>query len=185
MAEQTRNLSWLRAISHPVRARILGELTASGPLRAADLARSLGLPANQLSFHLRQLAKYGLVEDAPEAARDRRDRAWRRVEPEIRVDLPELARQPGGRAAVEVFRQSHREWAHLLVDRALSADPSEPGVHRSVSEHSLRLTGDEAAVLQAELDEVVERWAERTRGERDDDRRTYLLYSMLQPYPEA
>ena len=51
-----------------------------GPLRAADVARELGIPANQASFHLRQLAKYGLVEEAPEEARDRRDRVWRRLD---------------------------------------------------------------------------------------------------------
>ena len=61
----------LRAIAHPVRTRILDELEASGPVRAADIARELGIPANQASFHLRQLAKYGLVEEAPEEARDK------------------------------------------------------------------------------------------------------------------
>ena len=55
----------LRAIAHPVRNRILTELNASGPMRAADLARELDLPANQTSFHLRQLAKYGLVGRTP------------------------------------------------------------------------------------------------------------------------
>ncbi len=69
----------LRAIAHPVRTRILEELSASGPVRAADVARDLGIPANQASFHLRQLAKYGLVEEAPEEARDKRDRVWRAV----------------------------------------------------------------------------------------------------------
>ena len=53
------------------------ELAATGSMRAADVARELGIPANQASFHLRQLAKYGLVEEAPEAARDKRDRVWR------------------------------------------------------------------------------------------------------------
>jgi predicted ArsR family transcriptional regulator len=56
----------LRAIAHPVRTRILEEMSASGPVRAADVAQSLGIPANQASFHLRQLAKYGMVEEAPE-----------------------------------------------------------------------------------------------------------------------
>ena len=58
----------LRAVAHPVRNRILTELSASGPMRAADVAQELGIPANQASFHLRQLAKYGLVEEAPDTA---------------------------------------------------------------------------------------------------------------------
>src|SRR4051812_11699731 len=90
----------LRAIAHPVRTRILSELTASGPMRAADLARELDIPANQASFHLRQLAKYGLVEEDPAAARDKRDRVWRPTSTDgVTINLTELEQQPGGTAA--------------------------------------------------------------------------------------
>src|SRR5687768_1635211 len=95
----------LRAIAHPVRNRILGELSAQGPLRAADLSQELGIPANQASFHLRQLAKYGLVEEAVGEGRDRRDRVWQLVdESGLNLDLGELEKQPGGPAAAAVFR---------------------------------------------------------------------------------
>ena len=47
----------------------------------------------------------------------------------------------------------------------------------------MRLTKDEAAEFMGEIDAVLERWADRTRG-RAPERRTYLYYSMLQPYPE-
>ena len=90
----------LRAIAHPVRNRILAELDAHGSLRAADLARDLDIPANQASFHLRQLAKYGLIVEDPDAARDKRDRVWRVVNPEgFSVEMGEIERQPGGKAA--------------------------------------------------------------------------------------
>src|SRR3954470_17628773 len=86
----------LRAVAHPVRNRILTELTASGPMRAADIARELGVPANQASFHLRQLAKYGLVEEDPDAARDRRDRVWKvSSERGITINLSEIEKEPG------------------------------------------------------------------------------------------
>src|SRR3954452_18118197 len=89
----------LRAIAHPVRTRILDELAASGPVRAADIARELGIPANQASFHLRQLAKYGLVEEAPEEARDKRDRSCRATTADgFTVNLSELSEAPGGRS---------------------------------------------------------------------------------------
>ena len=63
----------LRAIAHPHRNRILSELYAAGPLRAADIAERADIPANRASFHLRQLAKYGLIVEAPEEARDREE----------------------------------------------------------------------------------------------------------------
>lgn len=45
-------------------------------LRAADIAEALGIAASTASFHLRVLADAGLIEEAPEHARDRRDRVW-------------------------------------------------------------------------------------------------------------
>jgi DNA-binding transcriptional ArsR family regulator len=175
----------LRALAHPVRGRILDEIEATGPVRAADIARELGIPANQASFHLRQLAKYGLVEEAPEEARDKRDRVWRSATPSgYTVSLTQLEQAPGGRAAVEVFRQNKRAWGHHVIDRAFATGlPKGSGVF-SLSDHALRLTDDEAKELFREVDELVEGWAARTRG-RDPERRTYLLMSLVQPYPDA
>lgn len=174
----------LRAIAHPVRNRILTELTAGGPMRAADLARELELPANQMSFHLRQLAKYGLVVEAPDAARDKRDRVWRSAsEDGVRVELSEIEKSPGGRAASAVFRRHRAEWGHAVVDAVYDDAHRDPDTLRTVTESAVRLTKAEAAELAAELDAVVERWAARTRGAHGD-RRTYLWFSILQPHPE-
>jgi DNA-binding transcriptional ArsR family regulator len=173
----------LRAIAHPLRNRILTELTATGPMRAADIARKLDIPANQASFHLRQLARYGLVEEDRDAARDRRDRVWKPTsERGLSIDLLTIEGQPGGEAASAVFRRSAAAWGHVVVDRAYQVE-REPGTKRWVAEQALRLTKDEADEMVGELDAVARRWAERTRGT-DGERRTYLLYSILQPYPE-
>src|SRR5262249_60230191 len=105
----------LRASAHPTRGRILDELGATGPMRAADLGEVLDIPANQASFHLRQLAKYGVIVPAPEAARDKRDRVWKlRDERGFRIDVPEIEAQPGGKAAGSVFRRNKAGWAHRL-----------------------------------------------------------------------
>ena len=175
----------LRAIAHPVRARILEDLSASGPVRAADVARDLGIPANQASFHLRQLAKYGLVEEAPEEARDKRDRVWRSAAAEgYTVNLSELAAAPGGRAAVEVFRSSKLAALHERVDRAFAMSRAEGSGVFAVSDHALKLTDDEAHELRQEIDAVIEAWAERTRG-RDPERRTYHVVQMVQPFEDG
>jgi DNA-binding transcriptional ArsR family regulator len=171
----------LRAIAHPVRNRILSEMAATGPTRAADIARDLGIPANQASFHLRQLAKYGLVEEAADEARDRRDRVWRLIAPEgFALDMGTLEQEPGGKAAVSVFRQQSAAWAHQVVDAAYSSE-HEQGTMQSISNQALRLTKEEAREFTGELEDVVLRWADRTRG-RDESRRTYLLLTMLLPH---
>ncbi|GAA1476923.1 helix-turn-helix domain-containing protein [Nocardioides aestuarii] len=173
----------LRAIAHPVRNRILGELSAQGPLRAADLSAELGVPANQASFHLRQLAKYGLVEEAVGEGRDRRDRVWRLAdETGLDLDITEMEKQPGGAAAAAVFRSQAAGWAHELVDTAYS-ESRRDGVHRSITDQTLRLTPEEARALTEELSDVLNAWVRRTRG-RDPERLTYSYLAMLQPLPD-
>jgi predicted ArsR family transcriptional regulator len=171
----------LRAIAHPVRNRILAELSAVGPLRAADIAAQIDVPANQASFHLRQLAKYGVVEEAPELARDGRDRVWRMVnERGLTLSLDALEDSPGGRAAVAVFRREAAAQAHDLVSSAF-ARRTEQGVHVMVADQALHLTEEESKQFGAELGDLVEEWRSRTTGP-DPDRRTYRMLVVLQPF---
>jgi predicted ArsR family transcriptional regulator len=181
----------LRAIAHPVRNRVLSELAATGTMRAADVARQLGIPANQASFHLRQLAKYGLVEEAPEEARDKRDRVWRVADERgMRVNLRELADSPGGEAAVSVFVRAAIAKGYRTIEQAYATDGVE-GTLRTVTEEALRLTREQAGELAGEIDALIEDWGRRTRGrareaqEAQEDRRTYQLFLALQPQPDA
>ena len=174
----------LRAIAHPVRGRILTELDAHGSLRAADVAQLLGIPANQASFHLRSLAKFGLVEEDPGAARDKRDRVWRATEAAgFDVSIGEIEKMPGGRAASKLFRQTKESWTHRLVADAYGDDRT-PGIHRAVTEGAVRLTKAEARKLTEELIAVVDAWRERNQSETDDERRTYHVLQIVQPFPD-
>jgi len=65
----------LRAYAHPVRMRLVGLLRREGAVTATQAAGILGESVPTCSFHLRQLARYGLVERAPGA--DARERPWR------------------------------------------------------------------------------------------------------------
>jgi len=173
----------LRAIAHPVRSRILTELDAHGSLRAADVAQLLGIPANQASFHLRQLARFGLVEEDPTAARDRRDRVWRATQlAGFDVSISEVEKAPGGKAASAVFRKTKEAWAHRLVEDAYGDDRT-PGIHRSVVEQTVRLTKEEARQLTEELVDLVDEWRLRNQSG-DDERRTYHVLQIVQPFPD-
>jgi DNA-binding transcriptional ArsR family regulator len=65
----------LRALAHPVRLALLEALAHHGPLTATEAAERVGESPSNCSFHLRQLAKYGFVEEA-EGGKGRR-RPWR------------------------------------------------------------------------------------------------------------
>ena len=56
----------LRVLAHPLRSRLLGALRHGGPATATALAARLGTNSGATSYHLRQLAEAGLVEDDPE-----------------------------------------------------------------------------------------------------------------------
>jgi predicted ArsR family transcriptional regulator len=176
----------LRAIAHPTRNRVLHELSAAGSLRAADVAQRTGIPANQASFHLRQLAKYGLVEVDPDAGRDKRDRVWRLTDDDITISPREMVQQPGGEAAYTVFQRNSVAWGHHLVDEAfkVSSELEDDPARRLVSESSLRLTKDEALELQQELNQVVARYRDAGRQPSGEERDLYSVYQLVQPMPD-
>ena len=65
----------MRALTHPVRLALLDALELEGPLTATQVGELIGEPPNTCSFHFRQLARYGFVEEAGPAPG--RSRPWR------------------------------------------------------------------------------------------------------------
>ncbi|MGP3635755.1 helix-turn-helix domain-containing protein [Streptomyces sp. 24-1644] len=72
------NARTLRGLAHPLRLRLLGTLREFGPATASGLADRLGESSGATSYHLRQLATYGFVEDDPERGKGR-ERWWKAV----------------------------------------------------------------------------------------------------------
>ncbi|XRQ03867.1 ArsR/SmtB family transcription factor [Actinomadura welshii] len=88
----------VRLLAHPLRRRI-AEIMRRGPVSSTTLARELGQSTGSTSYHLRQLAKHGFVEEAPELARGR-ERWWRVVPADRRIP-PYREQSPQMRDAVE------------------------------------------------------------------------------------
>jgi DNA-binding transcriptional ArsR family regulator len=99
----------IRALAHPLRLDLLQLLGASGPATAAQCGRVLGVSQASCSFHLRQLAKYGFVQDAG-PGRDRRERRWRTTKQRLSVRTG-----TGGDAAIR------QEIEKLVVQREMQA----------------------------------------------------------------
>jgi predicted ArsR family transcriptional regulator len=66
----------LRALAHPARIAILQHIALDGPATATQCADVAGLSPSACSYHLRALARYGLIEPAPDGAADGRHRPW-------------------------------------------------------------------------------------------------------------
>jgi DNA-binding transcriptional ArsR family regulator len=65
----------MRALTHPVRLALLEALAVEGPLTATKAGEAIGESPTTCSFHFRQLAKYGFVEEA--GGGPGRQRPWR------------------------------------------------------------------------------------------------------------
>lgn len=67
----------MRALAHPARIAIWTHLGMRGSATATECAEIAGLSPSACSYHLRTLARYGLVEEDPASAADGRERPWR------------------------------------------------------------------------------------------------------------
>lgn len=150
----------LRAIAHPLRMRILGLLRTEGPATATSLAARVGESSGTTSWHLRQLAEHGFIEEDPELG-NRRDRWWRaahdftRVRSERFVDDPESA----GVVATFLFEALaiyYRNATNFVAQ--LQSWGREWIEAADISDFQISLTPPELAELHRELHEVVRRY---------------------------
>lgn len=142
----------LRALAHPLRQRILMELSVRRSARAADLAEIIGEPANAISYHLRTLAKSNLIVEAPELARDTRDRVWKVAHPEGVYVAPDV-----GDPVTDLADEQYLSWLRSIIQETI---PEDPRATRGRYMGAALLTKAESLELFMELAEVLERWRE-------------------------
>ena len=58
----------IRALAHPARQRVIDELYNGQVLTATECAEIAGLTPSAMSYHLRALEKWGIIERAEESA---------------------------------------------------------------------------------------------------------------------
>jgi predicted ArsR family transcriptional regulator len=163
MVQQSVRLSdpvALRAYAHPVRMKLVGLLRREGPHTATQAATRLGESVPTCSFHLRQLAKYGLVERAPAA--DARERPWRATayfttwesdtdNPEHQAAVDHLDTVVMGRYAERVQEFLQRRRLESRVWRRLTGP----------SDYILYVTTDELKELQRRIEKLLEAYRPR------------------------
>ena len=159
---ETDDVAALRAFAHPVRLRLLSLLRLDGPATASALARRTGESSGSTSYHLRQLARFGLVEDA-EGAATRRERLWRARGHAAGAARELLETAAGRRETERAVRMQVSAWLEQVT--VFLADPdhwgpawSRPALSTSAR---LRLSSSDFAALSAELTAAVDRFRDR------------------------
>ncbi|WP_348651026.1 helix-turn-helix domain-containing protein [Micromonospora sp. WMMD812] len=150
----------LRGYAHPLRMALIGLLRTQGPMTATRAAEQLGESVPSCSFHLRQLAKYGLAERAPGA--DARERPWRATA--LATSWDDDSDDPQLRAATDELSGAQLALYTRLAQESLARRPDEPAAWRAVTgfgDQSLYVTAEEMAELQTRLDALLAEYDDR------------------------
>jgi DNA-binding transcriptional ArsR family regulator len=157
-----RDAAPLAALAHPFRSRMMDALKVDGPSTASMLAARTGQAVGNASHHLKVLAAAGLVEEAPELARDRRERWWRLVSTGTRWSRRELTDQAAVAAAEEAEALSLRRQQERVRDWLVNAEsaPEWDEVAFATS-NWLRLSPAELGQVAEEVVGLLVRWGNR------------------------
>lgn len=151
-----------RALAHPVRLELLNYLMSNSPATASQCARAVGDTPSNCSYHLRALAKVGLV--AAEESPDARERPWRAlvtgfdVEPDTDDErtITALVLQRDQRLAREFLARRDRlpqRWREVA----------------GLSTYTLKMTPEELRTLGERLDALIRPFIAATREDPPGD----------------
>ncbi|MFI1035657.1 ArsR/SmtB family transcription factor [Streptomyces sp. NPDC020951] len=199
------DLAALKALAQPRRQRMLEHLTLHGPATSATLARALGLNTGSTSYHLRELARYGFVEEmdgaggadgersahpgekTAEARRAEpsahRERWWRAVPGDLRFP-PRSRQSPEIRHVMdELNRHAYAADLDLFERLQRDADDADPWADAfPYSRGSIRLTLPELREFFEEYIALLNRY-KRPDAETPPNARTLLTRFLAFPAP--
>ena len=147
----------IRALAHPLRHELMSIIGRLGRATTADAARELGISHGLASHHLRQLAKYGFVEQIK--GKDHRERPWRLVA--TSYNWGGATATPEGAYAVDVLEQ-------ILAEQALDGFlewqqrrrdwPAGWREHAGLGQSTIYLTLAELRGLGEDIDALILRY---------------------------
>jgi DNA-binding transcriptional ArsR family regulator len=160
----------MRALAHPARLAILELLYEKGTANATEAARELGGSPQAASYHLRALAKWGLVGRAESS--DGRETRWELTARSISFESGDDS--PQFRSAARALERRVLERDQRAVEAWLAAQQDEPPEWRQAATTSSGTAYLTAEELREFADEVRKAWrkyerldpAERPEGSR-------------------
>ncbi|MFC7218512.1 ArsR/SmtB family transcription factor [Streptomyces polyrhachis] len=169
----------LRALAHPLRMRLLAALRQYGPATASRLGERLGESSGSTSYHLRQLAAAGLIEDDPEHGTGR-ERWWRPAHHGLKIEnIDEFlnSADPEVRGAMTTYLHEIAAEHTLEVGTALAAMhswPKEWQTRWTLSDLKVTLTPELAKELYDRLIEVVRSYEDRVPADAEHARKVRI-----------
>ncbi|WP_055568196.1 ArsR/SmtB family transcription factor [Streptomyces atriruber] len=174
----------LRGLAHPLRMRLLSSLRLEGPATASQLAVRLGESSGATSYHLRQLAEYGFVEDDPDRGKGR-ERWWRSAHQGTRTDEELIRdRSPEVQAALSTLlfeyatqrAQEVTTWIATRHEWSKEWDES-----ADTSDYTLYLTPEQASELSHKVSALMEGYRSSPPPEGTPDVAQVRVHSHIFP----
>jgi DNA-binding transcriptional ArsR family regulator len=156
----------MRALAHPARLAIMEHLAAGKTATATEFAEVCGLSPSATSYHLRALAKIGLVEEAPSRG-DARERVWRTPHHGLRLDPPRDASQDvkdAERELISVYLAHDDARVRRYVDN-IHNEPSDWYEAAQLSTAIVAITVDELLKLNTAIQKLIEPYTVRRRAD--------------------
>ncbi|WP_062076507.1 ArsR/SmtB family transcription factor [Demequina globuliformis] len=175
----------LKGLAHPLRVELFDALIAAGSATASQLAEQLGESSGATSYHLRQLARHGYIEDDPAHAGGR-ERWWRPVPGGMTIAASDMAGDSASqRAAMQVARQFADQRARRVDEflRHSEANGDSPWVDASMfSSAMVALTVEETSALSEHLADALSAFLEPLR-EREDPPNARRVATHINVFP--
>ena len=176
----------LRALAHPLRLALLDRLMSFGQQTAAQCATGLGSTASNCSYHLRALARAGLVE--PVESTDGRERPWRATATGLQFGPRDVKKSPASAAAAHALEELALAGDEELTRSALARHPDQPPEWQAAETYhnfGLRVTASELGGLVAEIDRLVRPYIGATRSAAPEDAEVAHLRVLAFRHPQS
>lgn len=171
----------LRALSHPLRWKLIRLIGDEETATATRCAEVLGESVASCSYHLNMLAKYGFIEEAPGG--QGREKPWRNAMERMSISTEGMDDE--GRSVAEAASAAFLENQFDEIRERLATVDDEPPEWREwlgTTSNHMYLTAPDLAEMVTKLQEIIEEYTERqakpeTRS--PDARRVLLFQSAL------
>ena len=157
----------LRALAHPARLAMLDHLSTYGPATATDCAAAAGVSAAAASYHMRLLAKYGLVEDA--GGGNGRERPWkaRGYTFDVRGEMRAGARAAAGVLLADLIDRGNRWERDFVANKDRIPEEVRDAAH--FANKRLTLTPEQAEQLGRRIDDLCDEYRAQQPAEGAED----------------
>ncbi|MGW1505452.1 ArsR/SmtB family transcription factor [Streptomyces mirabilis] len=161
------DMGTLKAIAHPLRMKLYRALYVARTATASQLAEQVDEAPSLVSYHLRKLAEYGLIEEAEPRSEDGRERWWQPASEGVSIHDEDFRDAPEKRAAhlaaTRLFHEQRSDMYRRYLDERPTWAP-EWNTAAPDSESLLRLTATELSELGAELMALAKKYEEKGRA---------------------